>query len=118
VDEAALGTDPFVNDTDGDGYEDGEDDFPLDSRRWEKDDGNSGTVKIEDEGSFLFLYLIIIVVVIIIIVFVVIILVFLFLIRPRKGEKNQPPQPPPTQPILNTQQPEFQPDWKSQEPRL
>lgn len=34
--EGILGTDPLIQDTDGDGYLDGEDYYPLDSTRWQK----------------------------------------------------------------------------------
>ncbi|MDC0212732.1 ABC transporter substrate-binding protein [Euryarchaeota archaeon] len=38
--ELSLGTDPFNQDTDGDGYLDSVDDLPLDSSEWEDSDGD------------------------------------------------------------------------------
>ncbi len=36
IEETAIGTDPLNWDTDGDGYSDSEDDYPLDPTRWER----------------------------------------------------------------------------------
>jgi hypothetical protein len=96
VDEAAMGTDPLLNDTDGDGHDDGDDDYPLDPTRWEKEDEDQAD-KNDDDGDEQDLFWAVLVVIIIIIV-IVIVLVFLFLIKPRKGQevtKPGPPMPPP-----------------------
>ena len=44
--EKKLGTNPLKYDTDGDGYNDKEDAFPLDAKRWKKE-----AVKIEEEKN-------------------------------------------------------------------
>jgi fibronectin type 3 domain-containing protein len=100
IDEAARGTNPLSKDTDRDGYDDGDDDYPLDPLRWEKEDGNGK----KTNGQYLFWVGLLAV---IIIVIVVIVLVFLFVVRPRMGQEIQTPpvqerfavqgqQPPPS----------------------
>ncbi len=79
IDEFVLGTDPFLRDTDHDGYDDGQDAFPLDPTQWEKEAKDNIETKIT--GS-LWLWLGIIIVVI-----VIVLLISVFVIKSRKNEK-------------------------------
>ena len=53
TEEAALGTDPLLADTDGDGYDDADDEFPLDSTEWEDfdEDGTGDNADTDDDND-------------------------------------------------------------------
>jgi hypothetical protein len=72
TDEKSRGLDPLLKDTDGDGYDDGEDTYPLDSTKWEKK-----TTEAEKKSNTG------IIAGVIVIVVIVLILLFLFIIKPR-----------------------------------
>jgi hypothetical protein len=76
--EYEMGTDPNNPDTDTDGYNDGNDLFPLDQSRWEL-----ANIDQEGESDSTMIYLLIILVAVI-----VVILVFLFILKPRMGNKT------------------------------
>lgn len=75
VDESE--TDPLKWDTDGDGYSDGDDIYPLDSTKWEKKEDKS------QDNNWLFL------VIISIIFIIIIILTFLFLRKNKLKKKDE-----------------------------
>jgi outer membrane protein assembly factor BamB len=92
--EAVAKTNPKLADTDGDGYSDSDDFYPLDSNKWEEE---------EEAGIPLLLLLIPI------ILLVIILLLFLILAK-RKKDKTPPPYgpqlvPPPSSFGMQTQQP-------------
>jgi parallel beta-helix repeat protein len=49
TEEAAIGTDPLVVDTDGDGYNDKEDKYPLDPDKWEDVDDDADDDDLPDD---------------------------------------------------------------------
>ncbi|MCK5559247.1 MAG: hypothetical protein KAJ51_01590, partial [Thermoplasmata archaeon] len=97
IDELAMGTDPLLKDTDGDGYNDGIDEYPLDSTKWKKEE------KAHPEDN---IWLILIAIMIIVIV--VIVLIFLFVIKPRIGQKDKGVQFQQDQPKVQPVQPQQQ----------
>lgn len=86
--EITIGTDPLLWDTDGDGYSDSEDDFPLDSTKWEKE------AKKDDQGFF---WAILILGLIISILAMV--LIFIFIIKPRQAKRIKSKEPEKEPPI-------------------
>lgn len=75
--ELEIGTDPLSADTDGDGYTDSVDAYPLDSSKWKKEEAS----RQADDLTWLFL-------VVIVVVLVVIIIGYLLIIKPRKELKE------------------------------
>jgi hypothetical protein len=75
IDEEKIGSDPYLYDTDGDNYNDKDDDYPLDQERWKKEESNDSTIFI-------------VVIIVIVIISIIIILVFLKIFKKRKGEQN------------------------------
>lgn len=94
-------TNPNRSDTDRDGHDDGEDEFPLDSTRWEKEDKADS----EDDSSMMYI------VIIIVIIIIVVILVFLFVIRPKMKkepeEEEAEEEPAPGELPIPGEQPEL-----------
>ncbi|MCK5560622.1 MAG: putative Ig domain-containing protein, partial [Thermoplasmata archaeon] len=79
-DEHGIGTDPLLKDTDGDGYSDDLDEFPLDDKRWEK---AKSTQDSDEDDSWIGILISIMVIII------VVILLFIFIIKPRLGAKME-----------------------------
>jgi hypothetical protein len=73
MEEAELKTNPLLADTDGDGYIDPEDDYPLDISKWKKEEAA--------QDMFFFLILIVIIIVLMIVV---------LLVKRRKPKKEVP----------------------------
>jgi hypothetical protein len=105
IEEGTLGTDPLLADTDGDSYNDDVDHYPLDSTKWEKENGNGrpngnepedGDGDDGEDNTVLFALIGIIVIII-----VVLILLFIFL--KKKGKEGELPvedtQPPPPEEV-------------------
>ena len=80
IDELAIGTDPLLEDTDEDGYDDGIDEYPLDSTKWKKED-EKPTKKDDKDSSWVVL------IVIILVIIIVIILIFIFIVKYRISKK-------------------------------
>ncbi|UCH88840.1 MAG: right-handed parallel beta-helix repeat-containing protein, partial [Thermoplasmata archaeon] len=113
VEEYELGTDPFSEDTDNDGYDDSEDEFPLDPNKWKSVDTQDKGEKGEDKSMiWIAIIIIIIIVVVLLTMFILIkkdILRFDFLSDSDSGQSDMqrggppgsgPPRhpPPPTPP--------------------
>lgn len=112
--EVSVGTDPLNPDTDGDGYDDFSDEYPLDSTKWEKEVIVNGS---EEDDSWLGILIAIILIIL------VVILLFIFIIKPKLGAENgdgdepdqepelsKPQQPPQATPPLESQlSPQIQP---------
>ncbi|UCF08876.1 MAG: DUF11 domain-containing protein [Thermoplasmata archaeon] len=76
TEEESLGTNPLLKDTDGDGHDDGEDDYPLDAEKWKK----------EAEGLPVALLIVPVIII------VVVVLLLLLLMRKRNPEQEMPPE--------------------------
>lgn len=75
IEETAMGTDSLLADTDGDGFNDNDDEYPLDSTKWEKENGDqNGEEPDEKDATIMYAGFGIIVIIIIVIV----ILIFYF----------------------------------------
>jgi hypothetical protein len=126
TDELEAGTDPLSEDTDGDGYADDLDEFPLDSTKW-KEDKPSQKSEEDDDDSWVGIIIAMIIIVI------VVILLFMFIIKPKLGAKMDevenegsvqepspplqpqvPPQPPTPIPTIETQIPMDEPQQPPQ----
>jgi hypothetical protein len=84
IDEDIIGTNPLLEDTDGDGYNDEVDDYPLDSTKWEKEESGSDD---DEENTMLYTSI-----GIIIITILVLILWFIFLKKKKEKEEDAPIQ--------------------------
>ncbi|UCF08645.1 MAG: zinc ribbon domain-containing protein, partial [Thermoplasmata archaeon] len=90
--EAEMGTNPKLVDTDGDGYNDLEDEYPLDPDKWRKED--------EIDGIPILAYLIPIIIIIIVLIFIFVLFKWTKPARgmpppqyPQQYYPQQPPQP-------------------------
>lgn len=97
IKEYQKGTDPKDADTDNDGHNDGEDDYPLDPTRWRQERGESK----QDDNTWVIITSIL---VIIVIVFVIL---FLFILKPRMSRNGMREESTAKSPIRDLHSEEF-----------
>ncbi len=103
IEEGAIGTDPLLYDTDGDGYNDDIDYYPLDPHYYKKIEDGGEPKKGEEDNTMLYAGIGIIVIIIIVV------LIFLFLLVQKK-KKPRELEPIEGEQLLNAPSSEEQPN--------